>query len=119
MSSFTTRFECLDAMNAVSITLRPSMRNAYTRTRVLKHDIAFIYLFHNQGSLRLTDGVQSGSGRLEIYHDGEWGSICDDSFDITDAHVACRQIGYAKAVGILSSSDDYTKGKCYDSDLEN
>ena len=70
--------------------------------------------------LRLTDGVHSGSGRLEIYHDGEWGSICDDSFDITDADVACRQIGYAESLRILSTSDDYTRGtcKCYDNELE-
>ena len=72
--------------------------------------IAFI-LFHNQGSLRLTGGVHSELGRLEIYHDGEWGSICDDSFDMADAHVACRQLGYTEAVRILPSNE-YTKGKC-------
>ena len=63
-------------------------------------------------SLRLRGGLYgSGSGRLEIYHDGVWGSICDDSFSMVDANVACRQIGFAEAERILStSSDDYTKG---------
>ena len=61
--------------------------------------------------MRLRGGLNSGSGRLEIRHDGVWGSICDDSFSIVDAHVACREMGWAKAERILStSSDDYTKG---------
>ncbi|XP_063405755.1 scavenger receptor cysteine-rich type 1 protein M130-like [Mytilus trossulus] len=40
---------------------------------------------------------ESNSGRLEIYHNGLWGTICDDTFDINDAHVACRMIGFSSA----------------------
>lgn len=33
-------------------------------------------------------------GRLMVFHDGVWGSVCDDAFDTTDGNVACREMGF-------------------------
>ena len=50
-----------------------------------------------EGELRLVGGSAPSEGRLEILHDNQWGTVCDDEFDARDADVACRQLGYASA----------------------
>jgi len=44
--------------------------------------------------VRLVGGAQSYEGRLEVYHYGVWGTVCDNSFSYVDARVACYSLGY-------------------------
>ena len=42
---------------------------------------------------RLYDGHNSRSGRVEIYINGQWGTVCDDDWTTGSSTVVCRQLG--------------------------
>ncbi|NWQ85715.1 MARCO protein, partial [Burhinus bistriatus] len=43
-------------------------------------------------------------GRVEIFHQGSWGTICDDGWSTQDASVVCRMLGYSFAVSAFTAT---------------
>ena len=59
----------------------------------------FYFIFLNLGMLvRLRGSPSPNMGRVEVYYAGKWGSIYFSGWDIKDATVVCRQLGFTKAL---------------------
>ena len=58
--------------------------------------------------IRLVDGLQPQSGRIEVRHKSIWGTICDDHFGPNEAAVVCRMLGYDDTdAKVYNGSQDY------------
>ena len=57
--------------------------------------------------MQLVDSGSSLEGHVQIFHNGQWGYVCDNGWGIADGEVVCTQLEYAPNVRGISISSFY------------
>ena len=86
----------------------------YNRAAVINLQICFSYFLFSlafvlSASLRLVGGSARTNGRVEVYHEGRWGTVCGRHFTEQDAIVVCKALGF-KSVEDIKYNTEFGEG---------
>lgn len=56
-------------------------------------------------------GVDKCAGRVELLHGGEWGTVCDDEWNLRAGDVVCAQLDCGTALRVTGEAGDFVPGK--------
>jgi len=105
MSSMETRMSSMDT----------SMSSVETRMSSVENKLGKV---SPRQRVRLSQNgrLSESAGRVEVWHEGEWGTICDDGLEtwddstlvmgITVANIVCKSLGYHQGAPVQKSSED-------------
>lgn len=60
--------------------------------------------------IRLVNGTTPRSGRIEVHHNSTWATVCDRSWGVNEAAVACNQLGFLHSIPVAVPGAYYGAG---------
>ena len=57
---------------------------------------------HTETRIRLTGSPNPAEGRVEVFYNNSWGTVCNDFFDPYEGIVVCRELGYTGVLEVIT-----------------
>ncbi|XP_052789120.1 deleted in malignant brain tumors 1 protein-like [Mya arenaria] len=73
-------------------------------------DVGVLCIQAPRVTARLVNGSSTSNGRLEVFYNGSWGTVCDDGFNNLDAQVVCRMLGFQTASSVPIAGAHFGSG---------